>query len=395
MNSLGEPPSGIFFTAGQAYKVVFASPTDTDPPTSPIWTVDNLKGINDITVPQSQWSGWACADILYRRPRLRWRGDQTSTFIAGLRLQITDAVNTKYATISTAVYNGSTLTTVTTVNDGSASLQSPLAAVSYGLLSSTNISIPRFIQAGNGVTVTYNSSAQPVIALQAGVVSSALSVDVLLNNTGTYFDGPSMAQGTSGTWLAIGTVVVQDTAGLANIGCKLWDGTTVFASGQVTIGAANSTAVVTLFSGLHNFSCRKHKKISCIDATSTSGKIRFNQSGNSRDGLITGTPNTMTIPIQISPIGAVYTKPQPILAPNANPILCGVDNVKSACPMLSWKDTGASQYTVQIQDGCLSGINNFTTLNRSAVIQPDGVTCEWHIAPVDLRAAIPCWSVRH
>jgi hypothetical protein len=48
LNARGEPQNsfgasvGIWIPTGIAYKLVFTSPTDTDPPTTPIWTVDNL-----------------------------------------------------------------------------------------------------------------------------------------------------------------------------------------------------------------------------------------------------------------------------------------------------------------------------------------------------------------
>lgn len=162
LNTLGEPASGIFFQAGLTYKAVFASPTDTDPPTSPIWTIDGIKGINDTTVNQSQWVAGP-APTFVSATSFTLAGDQTSTYQAGDRLLIVDGIGTKYATISTSVYNGVSLTTVTTINDGGLSLSSPLSAVSIGLLSSTNISIPRFIQPGTNVTITYDSSGRPVI----------------------------------------------------------------------------------------------------------------------------------------------------------------------------------------------------------------------------------------
>jgi len=169
LNSLGEPANGIFFTAGQTYKAVLASPTDTDPPSSPIWTIDGIKGINDTTVTQSQWVAGP-APTFVSATSFTLAGDQTSVFSAGLRLQIVDAVGTKYATVNTAAYNGTTLTTVTTINDGGLTLQTPLSAVSYGLLSPTNISIPRFIQAGTGTTVSYDTSGRPQVNTSAIIV---------------------------------------------------------------------------------------------------------------------------------------------------------------------------------------------------------------------------------
>ncbi|MFV2055407.1 MAG: right-handed parallel beta-helix repeat-containing protein [Thiohalomonadales bacterium] len=47
LNARGEPdnagtPIDVYFTPGLAYKVVLATDTDTDPPTSPVWSVDNV-----------------------------------------------------------------------------------------------------------------------------------------------------------------------------------------------------------------------------------------------------------------------------------------------------------------------------------------------------------------
>lgn len=118
--------------------------------------------------------------------------------------------------------------------------------------------------------------------------SNVLSGDVALNNTGNYFDGPSMAQGTTGTWFASGTVTLVDTGIAANFKCKLWDGTTVIASTEVTQPTAGAGwpeaahLAGTLASPAANI------RISCNDPTGTNGKILFNSSGNSKDSSIWG-----------------------------------------------------------------------------------------------------------
>lgn len=116
-------------------------------------------------------------------------------------------------------------------------------------------------------------------------VANSLSGDVSLNNTGTYFDGPSVAQGSSGTWFASGTVTVVDTAGSNNIYCKLWDGTSLLSSAGVTIAGANDNTTISLSGFLATPA--GNLRISCKDAGSTSGKILFNLSGNSKDSTIT------------------------------------------------------------------------------------------------------------
>lgn len=130
-----------------------------------------------------------------------------------------------------------------------------------------------------GVTCTPGSSC----AISSA--TNSLSGDVALSNTGTYFDGPSTAQGTSGTWFAMGTVTVNDAV-IANVNCKLWDGTNAAVAstnGPVYVGAT-STAVP--LSGIV-VSPAGNIRISCKDITATTGKIVFNATGNSKDSTLT------------------------------------------------------------------------------------------------------------
>jgi hypothetical protein len=115
-------------------------------------------------------------------------------------------------------------------------------------------------------------------------LTNSLGADVNLNNTGSYFDGPSVAQGTVGVWLASGTVTLIDTAGSADFDVKLWDGTTVIASAQTQTGAASEKITVSLSGYLA--SPAGNLRISVKDKSSTSGLIKFNLSGNSKDSTI-------------------------------------------------------------------------------------------------------------
>lgn len=125
-----------------------------------------------------------------------------------------------------------------------------------------------------------NIAAAPAIT----TITNSLSADVAMNNTANYFDGPSVAQGATGTWWVSGSVTILDTAGAANYQCKLWDGTTVIASGTSNTNGASVARVVTL-SGFIT-SPAGNLRISCKDITSTSGAIVFNSSGNSKDSTI-------------------------------------------------------------------------------------------------------------
>ena len=154
LNSLGQPTTEIWFTSGQSYKVVFAPSTDTDPPTSPIWTIDNLRGINDTSVSIDQWVSGA-APTFISTTSFTLAGDQTSTYTIGRRLKLTVTAGTVYGRILTSAY--AALTTITLVMDGSQVLDSGLSAVSYGLLTNDVLSIPERIATTTG-TDTYIGS---------------------------------------------------------------------------------------------------------------------------------------------------------------------------------------------------------------------------------------------
>jgi hypothetical protein len=137
------------------------------------------------------------------------------------------------------------------------------------------------ITAGNGIT---GGSSTGTIAVSLSTITNSLGADVLLNNTATFFDGPSIAQGTVGTWFASGTVTMSDT-GAANMLAKLWDGTTVIASSVEFCAAAGFVSI-----SLSGFivSPVANIRISVRDITTANGKILFNASGVSKDSTISG-----------------------------------------------------------------------------------------------------------
>jgi hypothetical protein len=120
-------------------------------------------------------------------------------------------------------------------------------------------------------------------AVNLSVLTNSLGADVLLNNTANFFDGPSVAQGTSGTWFASGSVALFDSV-TATFTCKLWDGTTVIAS-SATAFSATFNGSISLSGSLA--SPAGNIRISCKNASDTTGKMSFNASGNSKDSTIT------------------------------------------------------------------------------------------------------------
>jgi len=116
-------------------------------------------------------------------------------------------------------------------------------------------------------------------------ISATLGAPVALNNIANFFDGPSIAQGSVGTWYISATATVDDVVGSADIGCKLWDGTTVIDSGGSSTAAAGKVASVDL-SGVIT-SPAGNIKISCRDFTSVNGQILNNFTGAGKDTSIT------------------------------------------------------------------------------------------------------------
>jgi hypothetical protein len=141
LNSRGEVPYGVYVAAGSTYKLVLAPSTDSDPPVAAVWTRDNLSGTNDTTVTVDQWQASGFTPTYVSATSFTVTGDRTSTFQVGRRVKTTNTGGTIYSTITASAY--SSVTTVTVVND-SGTLDSGLSAVSVGLLTATNPSLPIF-----------------------------------------------------------------------------------------------------------------------------------------------------------------------------------------------------------------------------------------------------------
>jgi hypothetical protein len=132
------------------------------------------------------------------------------------------------------------------------------------------------IKATAGIISTTNPLPAPITA--------SLGADVALNNIANYFDGPSIAQGTTGTWFVSATVTLTDTTSAGKFNAKLWDGTTIIASGScATVNNVSSQSIS--ISGFIT-SPAGNIKVSVQDVTNTTGKIQFNKSGNSKDSTI-------------------------------------------------------------------------------------------------------------
>ncbi len=115
-------------------------------------------------------------------------------------------------------------------------------------------------------------------------VTNSIGADVAMDNIGLYFTGPTIAQGTSGTWWASGQVTVYDTGGNTTFLAKLWDGTTVIDSAYYTATAANQAVVISLSGFIANPA--GNIRISVNDQGRTTGVIGANLSGNAKDSTV-------------------------------------------------------------------------------------------------------------
>jgi hypothetical protein len=175
-------------------------------------------------------------------------------------------------------WNGTAWTTIAGNNTGTQFLsQNGSGVPAWG-----NITAVTSVTCGTGLsggTIT----ATGTCAVNISNFTNSLAADQPLNVIGNYFPGPSVAQGTTGTWWAAGTVTLSDTAA-ATFYCKLWDtGAIIMASGVAQITAAGNT---TMSLAGYVSSPAGNITISCRDITTANGNIRFNISGNSRDSTL-------------------------------------------------------------------------------------------------------------
>lgn len=233
LDSRGEPPNGVYAPSG-SYKLVFAPSTDTDPPTSPFWTRDNVDPINDQAASIDEWTASGAIPLFQSTTTFTLDGDQTTDFHIGRRIRLLDSGGFKYGYISNSVFSSPT-TTVTVVLDSGA-LDSGLSAASLGLLRAVNSSIPHAKVNSTGITLTGTLTAGTVTltTLTAGTASITGNATV----TGT---------ATIGTMNAT-TAAVTGTAtiGTAAITAATVSGTATITTAVITTGTTTTSNVTTL-----------------------------------------------------------------------------------------------------------------------------------------------------
>lgn len=219
-----------------------------------------LNGGVDITISGSTWKDNNISNAA-GKDNLVIGAAVSNITVTGNNIGGTTGTGTGLAKYGISIANGATNVTIVGNN---------LSRNTTGALSDLMSATSKKIFGNIGVTDT---------------ASNSLGADVNLNNTGNYFDGPSVSLG-AGTWLLSGTVTVRDTAGAADFAAKLWDGSTVAASAESVTGSSSQHNTIAL-SAVVSPTATTTYKISVKDTTSTSGLIKFNASGESKDSTLT------------------------------------------------------------------------------------------------------------
>lgn len=161
-----------------------------------------------------------------------------------------------------------------------------LGTTAYALLSDGTDAVWGQVSLTAGVTGILPGANGGTGFAATAAITNSLSGDVALDNTGLYRTGPTVAQGSTGTWFASGTVVYKNASDAGTLSVKLWDGTTVIASAFCNTAGLSLTQGVPISLSGYLASPAGNIRISVNDARGTSGFIAFNSSGNSKDSTL-------------------------------------------------------------------------------------------------------------
>lgn len=134
LNSAGLPPQEIWLQQGVQYKFVLQ-----DANSNTLATYDNISGINDTSVSVSEWISSNLTPTFVDTTHFTVPGNQTSVLTVNRRVRASVSAGTVYGTITASAF--SSVTTVAVYWDSGA-LDSGLSAISYGINSAANTSIP-------------------------------------------------------------------------------------------------------------------------------------------------------------------------------------------------------------------------------------------------------------
>jgi hypothetical protein len=136
-----------FYASGSlTYKLILK-----DSAGATVWTIDNIAGVNDVSVSLDEWKASAITPTYVSATSFTMAGDQTVEFHKGRRLKSTNSGGTIYSTITASAF--AAVTTVTVAND-SGVLDAGLSAISLSVVRANNPSIAPDMVHRKGAAVT-------------------------------------------------------------------------------------------------------------------------------------------------------------------------------------------------------------------------------------------------
>lgn len=297
LNSRGEPAQPIWLLEGVKYKFVFAPATDTDPPVSPIRTIDDISGINDTSITIDQWVDSGLLPTYVSTTSFTVAGDQTSLFTNKRRLKSFVTAGIAYSTVLSSTFG--VLTTVVVVND-SLPLDTGLSNIQVGLLTPDNTSIPSVIESYRA-TIAATATTTPLWASTAQVQD--------WTGTPTITDFPDAPR--AGVWRvcypAAGTILTDnaniDVQGDANYttqsGDKIYIEALTVSTFRVYIERKNGQPLIPVDNDIKSFTAVSNTPANAVTITIPAGTLQFRSAT-----LNNGTPVSRTI---VSPISLVIS----------------------------------------------------------------------------------------
>lgn len=224
-----------------------------------------------------------------------WRDDNNGTLVTGGTTTAVTLVTNQVEGALTAGYTVAALLTNTVDVNATLSVDG-LAAAPIQIIAGQNISY-NILQAGSVQKFTYSTTGTGQWIVQGGVapqvsststsplltvLSNSLAANVTFATTVT--DGPQTTQGSSGTWLATGSVSITAPTGSLQGTSVLWDGTTRIDSASWNMGVDVQNVISlsgVLASPVGNI------RISSAVTAGSDGTMLANTSGYAKDSSLT------------------------------------------------------------------------------------------------------------
>lgn len=155
LDANGFSTSPIYIDSSRQYKFVLAFGEDEDPPTLPLYTVDQVSaGVEGATSALAEWTDGTTPSYV-GSTQFSIVGDQRVVYHVGRRVKATVAAGSLFGVITAAVYTS--VTTVTVLLD-SGSLDATLSGIAYSFLSADGSSWPGGHSSGKDTVFSGNVS---------------------------------------------------------------------------------------------------------------------------------------------------------------------------------------------------------------------------------------------